>query len=141
MSGNGVGDAEVGNDEAISSQFLTGGDNAQTLNTGEAGGLIFGGRGDDIINLGDGMDFVIYRYDGADKTDSAAYDGGDVINNFNLSKDILVLAHVGGNVHNNAAAFFDAIKGFRACLLTTMETLPVLYSSSLIARPRLKTSI
>ena len=112
MSGNGGVNAVVGNDEAISSQFLTGGDNAQTLNTGDAGGLIFGGRGDDIINLGDGMDFVIYRYDGADKTDSAAYDGGDVINNFNLSKDILVLAHVGGNVHNNAAAFFDAIKGF-----------------------------
>ena len=112
VSGNGVGDAEVGNDEATSSQFLTGGDNAQTLNAGDAGGLIFGGRGDDIINLGDGMDIVIYRYDGADKTDSAAYDGGDVINNFNLSKDILVLAHVGGNVHNNAAAFFDAIKGF-----------------------------
>ena len=112
VSGNGVGDAEVGNDEAISSQFLTGGDNTQTLNAGDAGDLIFGGRGDDIINLGDGMDIVIYRYDGADKTDSAAYDGGDVINNFNLSKDILVLAHVGGNVHNNAAAFFDAIKGF-----------------------------
>ncbi len=112
VSGNGGVNAVVGNDEAISSQFLTGGDNAQTLNTGDAGGLIFGGRGDDIINLGDGMDFVIYRYDGADKTDSAAYDGGDVINNFNLSKDILVLAHVGGNVHNNAAAFFDAIKGF-----------------------------
>ena len=112
VSGNGGVNAVVGNDEVISSQFLTGGDNAQTLNTGDAGGLIFGGRGDDIINLGDGMDFVIYRYDGADKTDSAAYDGGDVINNFNLSKDILVLAHVGGNVHNNAAAFFDAIKGF-----------------------------
>ena len=112
MSGNGGVDAVVGNDDASSSQFLTGGDNAQTLNAGDAGGLIFGGRGDDIINLGDGMDFVIYRYDGADKTDSAAYDGGDVINNFNLSKDILVLAHVGGNVHNNAAAFFDAIKGF-----------------------------
>ena len=112
VSGNGGVNAVVGNDEVISSQFLTGGDNTQTLNTGDAGGLIFGGRGDDIINLGDGMDFVIYRYDGADKTDSAAYDGGDVINNFNLSKDILVLAHVGGNVHNNAAAFFDAIKGF-----------------------------
>ena len=112
VSGNGGVNAVVSNDEATSSQFLTGGDNAQTLNAGDAGDLIFGGRGDDIINLGDGMDFVIYRYDGADKTDSAAYDGGDVINNFNLSKDILVLAHVGGNVHNNAAAFFDAIKGF-----------------------------
>ena len=112
VSGNGGVNAVVSNDEATSSQFLTGGDNAQTLNAGDAGDLIFGGRGDDIINLGDGMDIVIYRYDGADKTDSAAYDGGDVINNFNLSKDILVLAHVGGNVHNNAAAFFDAIKGF-----------------------------
>ena len=112
VSGNGGVNAVVSNDEATSSQFLTGGDNAQTLNAGDAGDLIFGGRGDDIINLGDGMDIVIYRYDGADKTDSAAYDGGDMINNFNLSKDILVLAHVGGNVHNNAAAFFDAIKGF-----------------------------
>ena len=112
VSGNGGVNAVVSNDEATSSQFLTGGDNTQTLNAGDAGDLIFGGRGDDIINLGDGMDIVIYRYDGADKTDSAAYDGGDVINNFNLSKDILVLAHVGGNVHNNAAAFFDAIKGF-----------------------------
>ena len=112
VSGNGGVNVVVSNDEATSSQFLTGGDNTQTLNAGDAGDLIFGGRGDDIINLGDGMDIVIYRYDGADKTDSAAYDGGDVINNFNLSKDILVLAHVGGNVHNNAAAFFDAIKGF-----------------------------
>ena len=112
VSGNGGINVVVSNDDASSSQFLTGGDNTQTLNAGDAGDLIFGGRGDDIINLGDGMDFVIYRYDGADKTDSAAYDGGDVINNFNLSKDILVLAHVGGNVHNNAAAFFDAIKGF-----------------------------
>ena len=112
VSGDGGVNAVVSNDEATSSQFLTGGDNTQTLNAGDAGDLIFGGRGDDIINLGAGMDIVIYRYDGADKTDSAAYDGGDVINNFNLSKDILVLAHVGGNVHNNAAAFFDAIKGF-----------------------------
>ena len=69
VSGNGVGDAEVGADDATSSQFLIGGDNAQTLNAGDAGDLIFGGRGDDIINLGDGMDIVIYRYDGADKTD------------------------------------------------------------------------
>ena len=110
VSGNGGVNAVVGNDEATSSQFLTGGDNAQTLNAGDAGDLIFGGRGDDIINLGDGMDIVIYRY--SSMYGFAAYDGRDVINNFNLGKDILVLAHVDDNVHNNAAAFLDEIKGF-----------------------------
>ena len=109
VSGNGGVNAVVSNDDASSSQFLTGGDNAQTLNAGDAGDLIFGGRGDDIINLGDGMDIVIYRYS---TYPSTAYDGGDVINNFNLGKDILVLAHVDDNVHNNAAAFLDDIKGF-----------------------------
>ena len=38
--------------------------------------------GDDIINLGNGSDIVVYRYDGTDKTNLVAYDGSDVINNF-----------------------------------------------------------
>ena len=36
----------------------------QTLNAGTEGDAIFGGKGDDIINLGGGKDFVFYRYDG-----------------------------------------------------------------------------
>ena len=109
VSGNGGVNAVIGNNEASSSQFLTGGDNAQTLNASDAGDLIFGGRGDDIINLGDGMDIVIYRYS---TYPSTAYDGRDVINNFNLGKDILVLAYVGGNFYNNTTTFLNAIKGF-----------------------------
>ena len=93
--GDGVADAIIGDKEATSHQFLLGGDNAQTLNAGEGGDVIFGGRGDDIINLGDGSDIVVYRYDGTDKTNLVAYDGGDVINNFSLGEDVILLAHTG----------------------------------------------
>ncbi len=72
--GDGDDNASVGVDTAASSQFLLGGDNVQTLNAGTEGDAIFGGKGDDIINLGGGKDFVFYRYDG---DDSEAWDGGD----------------------------------------------------------------
>ncbi len=115
ISGDGGVNAKIGNTEATSSQFLTGGDHAQTLNAGNAGDLIFGGRGYDIINLGDGKDIVIYRYRHSFGNDSIAYDGGDVINNFNLGEDILVLAQLGLGLHNNLAAFLDTI-GFSLLL-------------------------
>ena len=109
--GNGVDAAEVGADDASESQFLIGGDNDQTLNAGTEGDVIFGGKGDDIINLGDGKDFVFYRYDGDDTDDSEASDGADVINDFDLDEDVLVLVHESNEVHENANAFYEAIKG------------------------------
>ncbi len=109
--GDGGVDAVIGNDEATSHQFLLGGNNAQTLNAGEGGDVIFGGRGDDIINLGNGSDIVVYRYDGADKTDSEASDGADVINDFDLDEDVLVLAHESNDVHENPSTFYEAVKG------------------------------
>ena len=115
--GNGVDAAEVGADDASESQFLIGGDNVQTLNAGTEGDAIFGGKGDDIINLGGGKDFVFYRYDGDytddsdDSNDTEASDGGDVINDFDLDEDVLVLAHESNEVHENANAFYEAIKG------------------------------
>ena len=109
--GNGVDAAEVGADDASESQFLIGGDNDQTLNASGRGDVLFGGKGDDIINLGDGKDFVFYRYDGDDTDDSEASDGGDVINDFDLGEDILVLVHESNEVHENANAFYEAIKG------------------------------
>ena len=112
VSGNSVVNNIIGNTEATTSQFLTGGDHRQTLNAGNAGDLIFGDGGYDIINLGDGKDIVIYRYVHRNGNDNLAIDGGDVINNFNLNEDILVLAHVNNNVHDNLAAFLDTIKGF-----------------------------
>ena len=115
VSGNSVANNIIGNTEATTSQFLTGGDHAQTLNAGNAGDLLFGGKGYDIINLGDGKDIVIYRYDYSLGNDSFAYDGGDVINNFNLGEDILVLANI-HNAHNNLTAFLETIKGFSLLL-------------------------
>ena len=112
LLGDGVDNASVGDAAETARQFLIGGDNAQTLNAGEGGDVIFGGRGDDTINLGAGADIVIYRYDGTDKTNSAAYDGGDVINDFDLSEDRLVLAHaeVTGSALDTAPALFEALK-------------------------------
>ena len=122
VSGYGVDGVTVGDKAATYDQFLIGGDNAQTLNAGTGAGgrhgvdIILGGKGDDIINLGIGTDYfvsdiIFYGYDGADKTDSAAYDGGDVINNFDLNEDGLILFHVGNNVHSSTAEFYAAIKG------------------------------
>ena len=104
---------------------MIGGDNAQTLNAGDGGDVLFGGKGDDIINLGldagdaaTGADIVIYRYDGMDTTDSVALDGSDTINNFDLSEDRLVLAHakgVGTSSSSDTATIgnlIEAIKGF-----------------------------
>ena len=111
VSGYGVNGVTVGDEAATSRQLLIGGDNTQTLNAGPEGDNIVGGKDDDIINLGIGEDNIYYGYDGADKTDSAAYDGGDVINNFDLDEDELQLLHVGNNVHSNTAEFYAAIKG------------------------------
>ena len=109
--GDGDDNASVGVATAASSQFLLGGDNVQTLNAGTEGDAIFGGKGDDIINLGGGKDFVFYRYDGDDSDDSEASDGADVINDFDLDEDILVLVHETNEVHENSNAFYEAIKG------------------------------
>ena len=109
--GDGDDNASVGVATAASSQFLLGGDNVQTLNAGTEGDAIFGGKGDDIINLGGGKDFVFYRYDGDDTDDSEASDGADVINDFDLDEDVLVLAHESNDVHENSNAFYEAIKG------------------------------
>ena len=109
--GDGDDNASVGVATAASSQFLLGGDNVQKLNAGTEGDAIFGGKGDDIINLGGGKDFVFYRYDGDDSDDSEASDGADVINDFDLDEDVLVLVHESNEVHENANAFYEAIKG------------------------------
>ena len=109
--GDGDDNASVGVDTAASSQFLLGGDNVQTLNAGTEGDAIFGGKGDDIINLGGGKDFVFYRYDGDDSDDSEASDGADEINDFDLDEDVLVLVHETNEVHENSNAFYEAIKG------------------------------
>ena len=121
--GDGVDAAAIGVDDAASSQFLIGGDNAQTLNAGDGGDVLFGGKGDDTINLGldgsdvaTGADIVIYRYDGMDTADSVALDGGDTINNFDVSEDRLILAHVEGAGSSRDTAtignLIEAIKGF-----------------------------
>ena len=113
--GNGIEGTEIGRDDATSSQFLIGGDHRQTINAGIGGDVIFGGQGNDLILLleqDSDADIVFYRYDGGNNSnESVAYDGADEILNFDLDEDYLVLAHVGNNVHDNAAAFYASIKG------------------------------
>ena len=109
--GEGVDNASVGTAADTFGQFLLGGDLAQTLNAGVGGDVIFGGKGGDTINLGTGADTVVYRYDDAQDGALAAHDGGDVVNNFDLDEDTLILVHAGDDVHDNAAAFIGAIKG------------------------------
>ena len=111
--GNGIEGAVIGDETDTLGQVLIGGDNAQTLNAGEGGDMIIGGRGDDTINLGAGADTVLYRYDGAEDTAPTAHDGGDVINDFDVDEDTLILAEAGDeDIYTDTAEFYDAIKGF-----------------------------
>ena len=110
--GNGIEGAVIGDETDTLGQILIGGDNAQTLNAGEGGDMIIGGRGDDTINLGAGADTVLYRYDGAEDTVPTAHDGGDVINDFDVDEDTLILAEAGNeSIYTDTAEFYDAIKG------------------------------
>ena len=104
--GGGEEDAVVNG--ASTKEFLIGGNNDQTLNTGSRGDYVFGGKGDDTINLGGGGDVVYYRY-GGDDDGLEGIDGHDVIEDFDLDEDFLVLARVGNGIHGEAAAFYDAI--------------------------------
>ena len=110
--GNGIEGAVIGDETDTLGQILIGGDNAQTLNAGEGGDMIIGGRGDDTINLGTGADTVLYRYDGAEDTAPTAHDGGDVINDFDVDEDTLILAEAENeSIYTDTAEFYDAIKG------------------------------
>ena len=110
--GNGIEGAVIGDETDTLGQILIGGDNAQTLNAGEGGDMIIGGRGDDTINLGAGADTVLYRYDGAEDTVPTAHDGGDVINDFDVDEDTLILAEAENeSIYTDTAEFYDAIKG------------------------------
>ena len=110
--GNGIEGAVIGDETDTLGQILIGGDNAQTLNAGEGGDMIIGGRGDDTINLGAGADTVLYRYDGAEDTAPTAHDGGDVINDFDVDEDTLILAEAEDeDIYTDTAEFYDAIKG------------------------------
>ena len=110
--GNGIEGAVIGDETDTLGQILIGGDNAQTLNAGEGGDMIIGGRGDDTINLGAGADTVLYRYDGAEDTAPTAHDGGDVINDFDVDEDTLILAEAENeSIYTDTAEFYDAIKG------------------------------
>ena len=110
--GNGIEGAVIGDETDTLGQILIGGDNAQTLNAGEGGDMIIGGRGEDTINLGAGADTVLYRYDGAEDTALTAHDGGDMINDFDVDEDTLILAEAGNeSIYTDTAEFYDAIKG------------------------------
>ena len=77
--------------------------------------MLFGGRGDDTINLGSGDDVVYYRYDGVGTDDLESIDGTDTINNFDRGDDVLVLAYVGedGDGITDITDFYGALKSIK----------------------------
>jgi len=79
---------------ATEGQLIQGGDDADTITVSDHGDVVIGGYGEDTITLGDGADVVIHRFRSFPDTASDDYinsDGGDVIHNFNVGTDKLLL--------------------------------------------------
>ena len=112
MPGNFVTGATQGDDTrngTSANDQIQGWDGNDTINTNGGDDLVAGGLGDDTINLGSGADTVLYRYesDFNSTADWKATDGADVINDFKVGTDRLVMIDTSndGDPINNLAEF------------------------------------
>ena len=77
---------------ATTFEVIHGSDHNDVITVGTEGAVVFGGYGDDTINLRNGKtDIVVYRFSSIDGGSWRADDGGDIINNFERGRDILIL--------------------------------------------------
>jgi hypothetical protein len=76
------------------------------ITVGDFFNFVAGGYGDDILNLGDGIDTVAYYFESQSDAAIKATDGGDVINNFELGTDRLGLADVASDTPITSLAEF-----------------------------------
>ena len=96
-------------DRATSDTFdvIQGGNGEDEIWTGSGGSLVFSGYGGDTITLGDGADTVVHRFwsrnDGAWRND----DGDDVIDDFEVGVDKLVLVDTDTVSPVDLATFLD----------------------------------
>ena len=88
---NGTDDANTLDESGTTTRHLIqGGDQNDTITASNHGDVIIGGYGADTITLGDGDDVVIHRFLSADGQYTNR-DGGDVINDFEIGNDKLLL--------------------------------------------------
>ena len=77
---------------ATAFEVIHGSDHNDVITVGAEGAVVFGGYGDDTINLRNGKtDIVVYRFSSIDGGSWRADDGGDIINNFERDRDIFIL--------------------------------------------------
>ena len=77
---------------ATTFEVIHGSDHNDVITVGAEGAVVFGGYGDDTINLRNGKtDIVVYRFSSIDGGSWRADDGGDIINNFERGRDIFIL--------------------------------------------------
>ena len=77
---------------ATAFEVIYGSHEDDVITVGTEGAVVFGGYGDDTINLRNGKtDIVVYRFSSIDGGSWRADDGGDIINNFERDKDIFIL--------------------------------------------------
>ena len=93
---------------ATERQLIQGGNGNDTITASDQGDVIIGGLGADTINLGDGADVVVHRFLSIAGDQYTNYDGGDVINNFVIGEDKLLLVDQGATPLADWAAFIAA---------------------------------
>ena len=77
---------------ATTFEVIHGSHEDDVITVGTEGAVVFGGYGDDTINLRNGKtDIVVYRFSSIDGGSWRADDGGDIINNFERGRDIFIL--------------------------------------------------
>ena len=84
-------------------EILQGGDERDVITTGGGNDLVIGGYGNDDITLGAGAETVFYRYSSGSTT--RADDGGDIIDNFELGVDKIVLVDTDTTAHDHNGIF------------------------------------
>ncbi len=111
---------------ATAFEVIYGSHEDDVITVGTEGAVVFGGYGDDTINLRNGKtDIVVYRFSSIDGGSWRADDGGDIINNFERDKDIFILVDDDATPIGDLATFLSrATSPFVPSTLTAADEKP-----------------
>ena len=111
---------------ATAFEVIYGSHEDDVITVGAEGAVVFGGYGDDTINLRNGKtDIVVYRFSSIDGGSWRADDGGDIINNFERDKDIFILVDDDATPIGDLATFLSrATSPFVPSTLTAADEKP-----------------
>ena len=123
----------VNRDTATAFEVIQGSDEDDVITVGAEGAVVFGGYGDDTINLRNGKtDIVVYRFSSIDGNSWRADDGGDTINNFERGTDIFIFVDDDATPISDLATFVSrATSPFVPSTVTDINEKPV-FSSPLV---------